>query len=608
MSGPIAFIAMLALTPAVIHLAHKMEWVALPKADRWHERPTALMGGVAIFLAATVAVGLVSRTPGIMGIWLGASLMFMTGLVDDLKNIKPATKLVAQIIATGLLLYSGYTFAPAFPIWISFPLTFLWVIGITNAINLLDNMDGLAAGIAAIASLFLASFSWLVGSAAGVGMALATAGAAAGFLVFNFKPARIFMGDSGSLFLGYMIASLSIVIQAFIPSSQGLAVYLVSAAVLAVPIFDTTLVTMIRPIAGRSVSQGGRDHTSHRLVFLGFSERRAVVFLYGISIVSGLVALVFYIAKVQLFYSLVIFMVVGLTALGVFLAEADVYSAHVGGSGAIKSRTLRQARALIRKTLGSGWKVIFAMFADLLLVVAAFILAYHLRFEQGMSSAQELFVSRALPIVIAVKLPIFYASGLYKSVWRYAGAPELVLVARATMLASIAAFVVLSVVHGFSGISRGVAVIDWMIVAISISCLRFGVRAVPQYLSSKRSTGSRVILYGAGSAGMLALSELRQNNLRGMIPVGFLDDNVIKTGRTVQGLQVFGTLHDLENVVRDLEADAVIITTRTMSPQRIARVEEMCKNIGIDCLTLTLNFDAIAEPKRTFVETTAASA
>ncbi len=600
---------MLAITPVVIHLAMKMEWVALPKADRWHERPTALMGGVAIFLSATVAFALVSKTPEITGIWLGAALMFLTGLVDDIKNIKPAAKLIAQILATGLLLYSGYAFAPQLPIWLSFPLTFLWVIGITNALNLLDNMDGLAAGIAAIASAFLAVFSWLVGSTVGVGIALATAGAAAGFLIFNFKPARIFMGDSGSLFLGYMIASLSILIQATIPVAQGLAVYLVSAAVLAVPIFDTTLVTMIRPIVGRSVSQGGRDHTSHRLVFLGFSERRAVLFLYGISIVSGLVALVFYIARVQLFYSLVIFMVVGLVALGVFLAEANVYDHPVDGGARLKSPFLRRIRDAVRSTLGSGWKVIFAMFADLLLVVAAFIMAYYLRFEQGMSPEQELFVSRALPIVIAVKLPIFYLSGLYKSVWRYAGAPELVLVARTTMLASIAAFLVLSLVNGFSGISKGVAVIDWMIVAISVSCLRFGVRAVPQYLSSKRRTGRRVLLYGAGNAGMLALSEIRHNSRLGMTAIGFIDDNVVKKGRTFQGLPVLDTGHELERVAKEVHAEAVVITTLNMPPARMAHVSATCQKLDIRCLKLNVGFDETGEVTLpTIVEHSVASA
>ena len=200
-SGPGAFLTVLVLTPLVIRLTHRMNWLAYPKADRWHQRPTALMGGIAIYAAATLALLVFAGDALPWPIWAGATIMFVTGLVDDLKNLKPGAKLVAQIGATGMLLYAGELFGPGWPLWLSVPVTFLWVLGITNALNLLDNMDGLAAGTAAIVAGVLAVFNWLTGGIGTTGVAMAVAGAAAGFLVFNFKPARIFMGDSGSLFL-----------------------------------------------------------------------------------------------------------------------------------------------------------------------------------------------------------------------------------------------------------------------------------------------------------------------------------------------------------------------------------------------------------------------
>lgn len=588
-ASAVAFIGSLLLMPLVIRLAHRQGWVAQPKADRWHERPTALMGGIGIFFAATLAFVFVSGSINVLPVWLGAAIMFATGFVDDLKNIKPASKLISQIIATGLLLIGGFAFGPQFPVWFSVPLTFFWVVGITNALNLLDNMDGLAAGIAAIASIFLAWISWVAGNPVATATALAVAGSAAGFLFYNFKPAKIFMGDSGSLFLGYMIASLSIMIQRDIPASQGFAVYLVSAAVLAVPIFDTTLVTMMRPAAGRSVSQGGRDHTSHRLVFLGLSERRAVVFLYGISIVSGIVGLVFYISDIHLFYSLLIFMVVALVSLGVFLADANVYD-DAPRQDVKESRVLSRGMELINQTLGTGWKAIFAVFADLALVVAAYILAFFLRFEQGMSPDHEMFISRALPILIAVKLPMFYLAGLYRSVWRYAGAPELVRIVCATVFATLAAFIVLGLTFGFSRISLGVTVIDWMIVTISVAGLRFGFRALPQFMMAQRNTGRRVLLYGAGSAGMLALMEIRNNQGLGLNAVGFVDDNVVKVGRIFQGLPVLSTGIDLEKTCEHAGIDEVIIATFHMSEDRVEEVYARCKGMGIRCRSLNVSF------------------
>ncbi|NND70643.1 MAG: hypothetical protein HKN43_03605, partial [Rhodothermales bacterium] len=477
------------------------------------------------------------------------------------------------------------------PAWFSVPLTFFWVIGITNALNLLDNMDGLAAGIAAIAGAFLAWISYLAGNPVATATALTITGAASGFLVFNFKPAKIFMGDSGSLFLGYMIAALSIVIQKDIPASQGFAVYLVSAAILAVPIFDTTLVTMMRPAAGRSVSQGGRDHTSHRLVFLGLTEQRAVLFLYGISIVSGAVGLAFYVSDTHLFYALLIFMVVALVSLGVFLADADVYDSSPS-TNVKESRVLAKGMELINRTLGTGWKAIFAVFADLALVVAAFMLAFYLRFESGLTDVHNEFINRALPIVIAIKLPMFYLSGLYRSVWRYAGTSELIRIFTATIFASLSAYVVLGLTFGFPRVSQGVIVIDWMIVTIAVAGLRFGFRALPQYLLAQKSTGRKVLLYGAGSGGVLALMEIRNNSGLGLNAVGFIDDSESNVGRIIQGLPVLSTGEHLENACDRVGAEEVIISTFLLSDTQIEDIYARCYEHRVKCRSLNISFDS----------------
>ena len=586
-SGLCALAAVLALTPLVIRLAHRRGWLAHPKADRWHARPTALMGGIAIYAAATLAVALFASRTLPWPIWAGATVMFATGLVDDLKGVRPAAKVVAQVIATGLLLYAGYAFGQGWPIWIAAPLTFFWIIGITNALNLLDNMDGLAAGIAAITAGVLAAFAAFMGDAGTVGVAVAVAGAAGGFLLFNFKPARIFMGDSGSLFLGYTLAALAVVIQTE-TASAGFTAYFVSAAVLAVPIFDTTLVTVARTLSGRSVSQGGRDHSSHRLVFLGLSERQAVLTLYGIALGFGVLALVFLIAEVRLFYALLILMGVALAVFGIHLSGADVYAES--GDGRTSAEVPKTFALLHAFFGGRNWKSVAAVVADLLLVVAAFILAHYLRYEQGMPPYAEAFLTSALPVVVAVKIFVFYGMGLYRSIWRHAGTPELVRIALATTLATLASFAVMAAITGYGHTPRAIFFIDWMITTIAITGVRFGFRGLRQFMASQRRHGRRVLLYGAGDAGLLSLRELRQNPALDAKPVGFLDDDPLKQRLSAQGLVVLGAFGDLERLCAEHRVEEVLITASRMTHARKAEICAACERIGVGCRVFTVAF------------------
>ena len=596
LTGIAAAVLMLVATPLVIQLARRMDWMAHPKKDRWHTKSTALMGGIAIFASASVAYLLLGFDVRTAPLWIGGAIMFTVGLVDDLHDVRPAAKLVAQVVATSVLLASGYAFAGDLPLWIHIPLTFVWVIGITNAINLLDNMDGLAGGIAAIAAAMLAGFSMLAGSMVGVAAAVALAGAAAGFLVFNFKPARIFMGDCGSLFLGFMIAALAIVVQHEVVDG-GFRVYLVSAVVLAVPIFDTTLVTLVRPAAGRSVKQGGRDHSSHRLVFLGLSERRAVLVLYLLSIVFGTLGLAFHMANAQVFFALVIFMGVALAVFGVFLGGLDVYANEPDPKFKVAGWVGRLQRVSYG-ILGYSWKTMFAVGADVLLVVAAFLSAYQLRFESGVSSSQAAFIASALPLVVVVKIPLFYVMGLYRGIWRYAGTPELVRVVKATTISSVGLVLGTVTVFGPDVISKGVVVIDWMIVTIAVVAVRFSFRAFPRYLATKRASGRRVMLYGAGDAGMLALAEIRQNRSLDFQPVAFIDDDIEKVGQLVQGIPVVGTRADLAQACTRFDVEEILITTNRLSVDRVRETKHFCQSIGMPCRLIAVRIDAPQTPMK----------
>ena len=358
---------------------------------------------------------------------------------------------------------------------------------------------------------------------------------------------------------------------------------------LAVPIFDTTLVTVMRTLSGRAISQGGRDHSSHRLVFLGLSEAQAVLTLYGVSLLCGAVALLFLMMDIALFYALAILLLIALGVFGIHLANADVYHQSEPG-GEFSNNLAGRYAAVLHALLGRNWKALMGISADLLLVIAAFILAFHLRFESGITARHEAFLLDALPVLVTVKLVVFYAAGLYHGIWRHAGTPEIVRIGEATIAASILSFVALGLIHGFAGLARGVFFIDWMIVTLSIAGVRLGFRGLRQYMSSKRLTGKRVFLYGAGDAGLLSLRELRQNPGLGLVPVGFIDDDPLKQGLSAQGLSVVGSFADLPELCRRYRVEEVLITAFRITEARRMEIGAACEEAGIECGVFSCSF------------------
>src|SRR5262249_18695240 len=284
----------LIFTSLVRHWAHQLGIVAVPRRDRWHSRPTASMGGIAIYLA--FVIGCFIFAPDLSRAYLiliAATLLFGAGIVDDIRQLKPYVKLVMQVVAASILVFGGLRLPGM--IWTSWALcvgflTIFWLVALTNAINLMDNMDGLGGGISLIAWAFLAVTFLVNGQTAEAALPLILAGAVAGFLWFNFNPASIFMGDCGSMFLGFAPSGIPL-LSDFGRARNLVSVLATPVLILTIPIFDTVVVAVTRKLSGRPVSQGGRDHTSHRLVALGMSERRATLLLYLFAALSGALAL-----------------------------------------------------------------------------------------------------------------------------------------------------------------------------------------------------------------------------------------------------------------------------------------------------------------------------
>ncbi len=302
----IAFVAALAVsfltTPFIKKLAIRIGAIDVPKDDRRvHDKPIPRLGGLAIYISfMAVVIALVPFSTKLFGILAGATLIVMLGVVDDIKPLPSKLKLLVQIAAAVILVacgvrvewvtnpfdsVDGMIYLAAF----SYPITIFWVVGVTNTLNLIDGLDGLAAGIASIASLSLLAVSVMNGHPAVVIFTAALAGAAIGFLPYNFNPAKIFMGDTGSTFLGFVLAAISI--EGAIKGATTLAIAIPILA-LGLPIFDTTFAIIRRAVNGKPIMEADKGHLHHRLLALGLSQKQVVFTLYAVSAFLGLGAIV----------------------------------------------------------------------------------------------------------------------------------------------------------------------------------------------------------------------------------------------------------------------------------------------------------------------------
>ncbi|MGH4051867.1 MAG: glycosyltransferase family 4 protein [Clostridium sp.] len=291
------------ITPLVKKLAIKVNAIDVPKDNRRvHIKPVPVMGGLAIYISFVVGVVLYNGilTTSQIGIIIGATIIVIGGIIDDIKDLRPKYKLLIQVAAAICLLLSGISIAiianpfkvfyPYLNIgWINIPVTIIWIVGVTNAFNLIDGLDGLAAGVAFISCVTLMIVSLLNGRLEAAFLTAVLSGSILGFIPYNFNPASIFMGDTGSQLLGFLLAAISI--EGAIKSATA---FIIAVPVLAfgIPIYDTLFAMIRRKINGKSIMQADKGHLHHRLLDMGMSQKQAVIIMYFISAVLGGIAII----------------------------------------------------------------------------------------------------------------------------------------------------------------------------------------------------------------------------------------------------------------------------------------------------------------------------
>ena len=581
----ISFVASLILVPLVRFLAIRLGRVAKPREDRWHSQPTPAFGGVGIFLAFMIAVLLIGPRDQIPWTLLIAScLAFLLGFVDDLVQISPQVKLVGLFLAASIVVFSGNVTA-FFP-WpvANIAISFIWMVGIANALNLLDNMDGLAGGTALVVSIFLAYFFWRAENFVFLQLTLAISGAILGFMVFNFPPASIFMGDSGSLFLGLSLAAFAITRED--QASNVFAVVGVPTLIFLLPILDTAMVSVTRLLRGQSPVQGGRDHSSHRLVALGLSERQTLLVLMGIAILSGLSAVFIEAWSYTLSLMLIPLVVLIFTLFSAYLGQLKV----VGVDQKSKDSRNTLTNWLIDLTYR---RRILEVLLDFFQIAFAYYLAHLAQFGLPLEETYADSYLLTLPIAIAATFTAFAVFGIYRGVWRYVSLDDAFGYVKAVGSGMLLSAVVVWLAYRSPDYSWGLYLLYGLLLLFIMMASRFSFRLLDQLIRpAKTLQEESILIYGAGDAGELALKECLQNKVLGYNPAGFLDDDPLKKGRRIHGLTVFGGVDKLNDLIKSHQIEGVIIASSAIDSRGVGqRAVDICNQNGVWVRRLRLEFE-----------------
>jgi UDP-GlcNAc:undecaprenyl-phosphate GlcNAc-1-phosphate transferase len=570
-----SFFLSLSITPLIIKLSHRYGFIAEPREDRWHKNPTALLGGIGIFVSFIISFLIfIPLNKLTLGFLICSTAIFSLGLYDDLVELKPYTKFIVEVILAITVIFFGISIKIISYSIIAIPLTVFWIVGITNALNILDNMDGLSSGVSFISSSCIFIYALQNNLPLVALISSIIAGSTIGFLKFNFNPAKIFMGDCGSLFLGFTLSIVTIM-GTWQEATNLLFTSIVPLCVMVIPIFDTTLVTFQRKSNGKPISRGGRDHSSHRLAFLGLSERKSVLILIGISLLFGSTGIL--LSRFDFFTTLMVFSILAVFLLffGIFLGQVKVYGAKA--KGALKRRNLIISSVILYK------KQILQVMIDLILISVAYFTAYLLRYEGVLSEHNLSLIQTSLPMILLIKLTMFSIFGLYREEWEYVGVSDVIQIFKSASLGSLLSVAILLILFRFEGYSRAVLINDYILTLLLIGGVRILIRVFKEYFFGAADVGEKVLIIGAGDGGELLLREIRNNPKINYRPIGFVDDDLEKKGKVIHGIKVLGSREDIPRIVKTNGIKKAFISIRSLDEDQLRPIYEVCQSSNIEC-------------------------
>jgi UDP-GlcNAc:undecaprenyl-phosphate GlcNAc-1-phosphate transferase len=598
--GVMAALLSYLLGPLASRFAIWVGAVDLPGHRKIHATPIPRLGGLAV-VAAIVAV--LSGTYAFSGnqwqlpshlaapLSFGIIPIFIISLIDDIRPVAARKKFIAHALGASIAVALGVSLQPVVhllgtPIYIGSlagPLSVLWIVGVTNAFNIIDGLDGLSAGLALISAASMAAVFILVGEPLMAGTALVLAGALAGFLPYNSHPARMFLGDTGATAIGFCLSVFALKGGATLTS--GFAA-LLPVFMLALPIAET-LITMARRAVGRLETQAGgmfvpdRNHIHHRLLALGIEHGKAVLILYatGLLLAAGALISVFMNAHDA----------------GLFLI-ALLVAGFVGVQrlGYDEFAFIRRGTVLKLYEIPAAKRGMFVVFVDIVLSAVAAYVAVGLKSDHWQLSLVRIAALQLATTFAPVTVLVFWWSGMYRGSWRVAGLVDFTKAFSAVVVATMIGAVVLTVVSTADYPTSLLAIYGIVTLILTVALRASYVVLETTRLRASHS-GVPVLIYGAGVSGVAAGRGLFRDASAGLRPIGFIDDDVRKRGRLVCGLPVFGAGRELEAIIRTHGAQAVLLATSKLSAERIERASHTCRATGVSVLRLNVQVERLID-------------
>lgn len=602
------------LVPLAELLSKALGIIDYPRARGLNLKPVPRAGGLAVFTAFTISSAIVFASPlavmlapqlsydwWIATIGVGGALV-LCGLLDDRFGLAWYLKLFVQVLAATAMFFLGVRLGSiqgiALPPTIDFVLTVLWFLGFINAFNLIDGMDGLASGLAAIAALGLSGFALLRGAASESLVLLALAGACIGFLRFNFHPARIFLGDCGSMFLGFALASISLFTGTKSPTLAAIGVPLLAVGV---PIFDTMLAIWrrsMRRVAARfsadesrsgsgTIMSADMDHLHHRLLKSGLNQKKAALVLYGVNIALVSLGILNVMFSAQALGISIIAFVVGSYVVVRHLARVELWDSGT----ALLIGLRRPSRTVLASIL---YPFLDALFLTLTLALSLYLSKAHVSFEH-----LRLAFTATLPLFCGIPFVCLFLSGTYSRVWSRARVSEFVILVAALASGFLIAGGIMLLLHGPARRD----LVTLVLLAFGLSgALISGVRALPRAVQDIMGqmdasaaypdrAHTRVLIYGAGFRGLLYLKNRVYTATNGNSDkkvVGFIDDDLNLRKRMVHGHRVLGSGVELHSIIARNKIHEIVIASDIRDARR-ARVQTLAQQHGIRVVEWSIN-------------------
>ncbi|MDD3643851.1 MAG: hypothetical protein PHQ19_10355, partial [Candidatus Krumholzibacteria bacterium] len=540
------------LTGWVLRYSLRRRLLDMPNERSSHEVPRPRTGGVAI--TAALLVSLLTMTLAglrpLPGAWSGGGMLAAAvvvaavGLIDDLRGLDARLKLFAQLVGASMVIASGIVMndlwlplvgtIPLGPLAV--PVTIVWITGIVNFYNFIDGIDGLAAGVGMIAAAFLVVLAHLAGDPAPAAVYAALAGALFGFLRWNFPPARIFMGDSGSTFVGFIFAVMAIAgaggpaaAAGAVPGGSGggipagavggvpaVATLLLLGGVLG----DAALTLLRRMIRREGIFSAHRTHYYQRLTSLGLSHTQVTLLEYLVAALLGVSALLLFSGEMLFTAAFAVIWI------GFFLWA------------------IRRIRAMERGGPDGGTRALAVAAGDLAFIGASYVMSYCVRLNFTFPRAETQAMLASLPIILVIRTAVFQYYGLYRAVWRYTTFDDVIRTVKAVAVGSAVAVVLFTFLFRFEAFPRSVFIIDIFVLTFFMAGSRIATRWFHELPAHEEVSGRRIAIGGTGHTGEAILHHVRR--MKGLRAVGWLDDRDGMRGRIIHGLPVLGTLDDAE--------------------------------------------------------------